>query len=127
MALNTPPEALFKKVAKLASEVCRTPIAHISLIDHNRQWFKANIDLEGNVRTSRNIAFFSQALLQNEVVEIPNSKLDTRLNHNPLVTQKPSIRFYARGSIIMPSGKKVGTLCVIDQRQGVLISTQNHA
>lgn len=124
LVLNTPSETLFNKVAKLASEVCRASIAFINLIDHNQQWVQASFGLVESATIGRNIAFFSHALIQNEVVEISDAQSDSRFENNPLVTQKPKLRFYAGAPIIMPSGKKVGTLCVIDQNKGTLSPLQ---
>lgn len=124
LVLNTPPETLLKKVAKLASEVCRTPIAFINLIDHNQQWVQVSFGMVEAATIGRNIAFFSHALIQNEVAEISDAQSNSRFENNPLVTQKPKLRFYAGAPIIMPSGKKVGTLCVIDQNKGTLSPLQ---
>lgn len=124
LVLNSPPEALFKEATQLASDICGTTIAHISLIDHNRQWFKASVGLNDVTRIDRDIAFFSHAILQNTVIEIQDARLDERFKNNPLVTQQPNIRFYAGVPIIMPSGKKVGALCAIDQRTGALSPLQ---
>lgn len=124
LVLNNSPEVLFAEATKLASKMCKTPIALISLIDHKRQWFKANIGLDDTTNVDRDIAFFSHAILQKDVVEIPNAQLDPRFKNNPLVTQKPNVCFYAGAPIIMPSGKKVGTLSVIDQHANRLEPVQ---
>ena len=122
--LDTLQEPLFDEITKLASEVCRTPIALISLIDENRQWFKANIGLEGVTETPRDIAFCSHTILQNEILEIPDATLDDRFAKNPLVTGKPDIRFYAGAPLTLSGGEKIGTLCVIDQISRSLDKTQ---
>lgn len=109
-------EPLFKEIVALATEVCRSQFALINLIDHKNQWFKASVGLKNNPRIERDIAFFSHAILQNEVVEIQDSHIDQRIKNNPLVKQNPNIRFYAGMPIIMPSGKKIGTISVMDQR-----------
>lgn len=115
MVLDTSPETIFDEVTKIASAVCGTPIALISLIDEQRQWFKANVGVEGTSETSRDIAFCAHTILQNAVMEVPNAEEDTRFKHNPLVTSEPNIRFYAGAPLIMPEGLNIGTLCVIDR------------
>ncbi|MGB7816540.1 MAG: PAS domain S-box protein [Methylotenera sp.] len=114
MVLDTKPEVLFDEIAKLASVVCGTPIALISLVDENRQWFKANVGLEGATETHRNLAFCAHAILDNVLMEVPDATLDERFHTNPLVTGDPKIRFYAGAPLTMPGGENIGTLCVIN-------------
>lgn len=120
MVLDTPPEALFDEITKLASEVCGTPIALISLVDENRQWFKSNIGLEGVKETQRNLAFCAHAILEHNIMEVPDASLDSRFASNPLVTGDPNIRFYAGAPLTLASGENIGTMCVINRQPQTL-------
>jgi two-component system, NtrC family, sensor kinase len=121
--LDSPEEENFDDLVKMASEICATPIALISLLDDQRQWFKASAGL-GVKETPRDISFCGHAIHQEDVFIVPDSKLDARFNDNPLVTGDPQIGFYAGAPLIAPNGKAIGTLCVIDHRPRELSETQ---
>ncbi|RCW69557.1 PAS domain S-box protein [Pseudorhodoferax soli] len=118
--MDSPPEPLFDLMARFAAELCGTPIALISLIDEERQWFKANVGLPGVNETPRDVAFCAHAIQSDSLLEVPNAALDPRFADNPLVTGAPDIRFYAGAPLILPGGSRAGTLCVIDRTPGHL-------
>ncbi|KAF3889500.1 MULTISPECIES: tetratricopeptide repeat protein [Nostocales] len=111
--LDTPPEKVFDDFTFLAAQVCRTPVALISLLDGNRQWFKSKIGVTIS-ETERDVAFCAYSILQQQPLVVRNALLDGRFAKNPLVTAEPNLRFYAGAPLITPEGFGVGTLCVID-------------
>jgi K+-sensing histidine kinase KdpD len=125
--LDTPPEAAFDDLTRLATQICGTPISLISLIDESRQWFKSKVGLEIQ-STSRDLAFCSYAILQpHDTLIISDTLLDQRFATNPLVTSDPRIRFYAGVPLLTPEGYALGTLCVIDHVPRQLSSEQLEA
>jgi PAS domain S-box-containing protein len=115
LILDSEPEALFDTIARQAAELCGTPIALMSLVDKERQWFKANVGLPGVNETPRDVAFCAHAILQADLFTVPDARQDSRFARNPLVKGAPGIRFYAGMPLTMPDGSRVGTLCVIDR------------
>lgn len=111
--LDTDPEQAFDDLAMLASHICGTPMAIITLVDENRQWFKAEIGV-GVRQTDRSIAFCAHAIKHTDIMEVPDAREDARFRDNPMVKGKPHIRFYAGAPLITPDGHAVGTLCVVD-------------
>ena len=112
--LDSEPEAEFDALVHAASVVCGTPISLISLIDSERQWFKANVGLGDATETPRDVSFCGHAVLGEQVFEIPDATSDVRFHDNPLVTGSPNVRFYAGAPIQLHQGEIVGTLCVVD-------------
>lgn len=126
--LDSQPEPLFDSLARLASQICGTPIALVSLIDADRQWFKANVGLEATAQTPRDVAFCAHAIEQDErLMEVTDAHGDARFSLNPMVLGAPHIRFYAGAQITMPGGERMGTLCVIDRKPRTLTQAQREA
>ncbi len=111
--LDTPAEERFDRLTRLARRSFGVPIALVSLIDANRQWFKSRQGLEAT-ETPRDISFCGHAILGSDTLVIPDAHADERFADNPLVTAEPCIRFYAGRPISAPDGCKIGTLCLID-------------
>lgn len=121
--LDSPAEERFDRLAKLAQQVLRVPIALISLVDADRQWFKSCQGLEVR-ETGRDISFCAHAILEGCIFEIPDARDDVRFADNPLVTGPPHIRFYAGAPLATQEGHRIGTLCIISDEPRHLIDQE---
>lgn len=117
--LDAHPSAVFDSIVETAASLLDVPIALMSLVDSDRQWFASRVGLEAT-ETPRCDAFCSHSILEWPTFEVPDATLDERFAGNPLVTGPPSIRFYAASVIRSPNGYPIGTLCVVDRRPRTL-------
>ena len=112
--LDTPPDCCLDLISRIASRVFSTPIALVSVVDSDRQWFKSALGLDVR-ETPRAHSFCAHAILENKPFVILDASQDERFASNPLVTDDPKIRFYAGAPLQLSSGHLIGTLCVIDK------------
>ncbi len=124
--LDTPAEPGFDDIVRIASQICGTPMALISLIDDRRQWFKAALGVDLS-ETPREIAFCASAIEQTGLFAVPDTAADPRFADNPLVTGEPGLRFYAGAPLVTPEGHALGTLCVLDRQPRQLSTDQADA
>jgi hypothetical protein len=124
--LDTAAESDFDDLVELASQICKCPISLISLLDKDRQWFKARYGIEEQ-STPRDVAFCSHAILHDDVMIVEDSMKDERFLDNPLATGSMNIRFYAGAPIMSPTGHKLGTICLIDHKPKVLTAEEQRA
>ena len=119
LILDTPPEERFDRIAQFAAAEFDVPIVLITLLDTERQWFKARVGTDA-CETGRDISFCSHAILRDDIMVVDDALDDPRFADNPLVTGAPHIRFYAGAPLALPSGLRLGTLCLIDRRPRTL-------
>jgi signal transduction histidine kinase/ActR/RegA family two-component response regulator len=124
--LDTAPEGAFDDLARLASQICGTPVALVSLVDADRQWFKSRIGVETH-ELPREIAFCAHVICRDEVLHIADARADARFARNPLVLGPPHIRFYAGTPLLTDEGYALGTLCVVDDQPRRLSAMQVEA
>jgi PAS domain S-box-containing protein len=122
--LDTLPESEYDDIVQLAAQLCGVPIALISLVDRDRQWFKAKAGLPGVSETERCVSFCTVAIEREHVLVVEDASRDARFSANPLVMGAPFIRFYAGAPIQSEDGFNLGTLCVIDREPRVLSEAQ---
>jgi diguanylate cyclase (GGDEF)-like protein len=121
--LDTAPEERFDRLTRLAKRLFGVPIALVSLVDENRQWFKSAVGLDVK-ETPRDISFCGHALFVDDILLIEDALLDERFHDNPLVLDDPKLRFYAGCPLKIPNGSKVGTLCLLDMEPRSLDATE---
>lgn len=124
--LDTPSEENFDDITALAARYFDVPIALITLVDRDRQWFKSRVGL-GVTQTARDIAFCDTAIQGTGVMVVTDARSDARFASNPLVTGEPGIRFYAGSPLVTPQGHALGTLCIIDRRPRAFSAEQGDA
>ncbi|WP_162823837.1 GAF domain-containing protein [Lysobacter sp. TY2-98] len=121
------PETAYDDVVRIAARICDAPVATMSLIDRDRQWFKSRVGIE-STETSREVAFCDHAVREPQLLmEVPDAMHDPRFRDNPEVTGGIGIRFYAGMPLVTPNGTAVGTVCVIDRRPRELDEGQRDA
>jgi diguanylate cyclase len=119
LVLDTPPETVFEEITRIAAQVTGAPIAAVSLIDEDRQWFKSIYGLDVS-ETPREVAFCAHTIRDDTLMEIPDALEDVRFRDNPLVTGAPGIRFYAGAPLALADGVRIGALCTIDTQPRLL-------
>ena len=124
--LDTSPEKEFDSITRLATYICKTPFALITVLDSDRQWIKSRIGLD-LTETQLHEAFCAYTIQDDQVFQVKDSLLDDRFADNPLVHDAPYIRFYAGAPLISPGGHRLGSICVLDTKPGELNEEQQDA
>lgn len=126
--LDTSPDPVLEDIVRLASDICATPIALVTLLDDSRQWYKAKVGLSSNsTGSARDISFCNHAIREHGVFIVNDATKDDRFADNPSVTSAPHIRFYAGAPLQSPEGYALGTLCAIDRVPRFLTASQQEA
>jgi hypothetical protein len=121
--LDTASEPAFDEITARAAEICQTPISLLSFVDRDRAWYKSTAGLDVR-ETPRDLSFCAHAICQDNLYIAPDMLADERFAHNPMVNQKPHLRFYAGMPLLSPEGLALGTLCVIDRKPRELTPEQ---
>ena len=124
--LDTEPEQAFDDLVLLTSQICGTPIALISLVDGDRQWFKSRLGVTVT-ETSRDVSLCAHAIQQRDLFVVPDALADARFRENPLVLSDPRIRFYVGAPLITPDDHALGTICALDHVPRTLTPEQRAA
>ncbi len=124
--LDTPPDQAIDDLTLLAAYVCQTPVALVTLIDRERQWFKSRVGIDVT-ETPRDLAFCAHAVAARETLIVPDTLLDERFAQHPLVQGDPKIRFYAGAPLRVDEGHCLGTICVVDREPRQLSEAQQDA
>ena len=124
--LDTSPEEDFDDIALLASEICGTPVGLVSLVDEDRQWFKAKVGVTMD-ESHRDLSFCAYTIHGHDLLEVPDATADRRFSDNPFVMPDDGLRFYAGAPVVLDGSHSVGTVCVVDTRPRVLTEAQRRA
>jgi len=124
--LDTAPEEDFDDIALLASEICGTPVGLVSLVDEDRQWFKAKVGVTMD-ESHRDLSFCAYTIHGRDLLEVPDATADRRFSDNPFVMPDDGLRFYAGAPVVLDGTHSVGTVCVVDTRPRVLTEAQRRA
>ncbi|WP_338415314.1 EAL domain-containing protein [uncultured Sphaerotilus sp.] len=122
--LDSEAEPIFDTLTQLASRLCGTPIALLSLIDGDRQWFKSSVGMPGVTQTPLDASFCSHAIRNDAVMSVSDARIDPRFQNHPMVLGEPGFRLYAGAPLTLSDGHRVGTLCVVDRQPGQLDAHQ---
>jgi GAF domain-containing protein len=124
--LDSEPEQSFDDLVTLAAQICKVPIAMLSLVDDHRQWFKSKLGVQVT-ETPREISICAHAIQQGDLFIVPDTLQDPRFRDNPLVVGEPHVRFYAGQPLVNDDDFALGTLCVVDREPRELDPDQKDA